>query len=368
MSAGSVIVKVLLVVLNLSIIGIVAMSAYAVATENIEVDIDPDALQFDMNEERISIEFPFSLRFGGYWDINDFYYSVYILDNNDDLLVEDGQGPILLRKNVKNNLLVQTQINTTQLLDLVDEDLILNGINLTMGLEMGAKYMADMFQFSFSVDIRIPVQPIFTQFELNDSSVQYHDVNQTLSFQVNHTASEMFQDFEFPLAVQLANDSTSLGWGAANVMFSQPFTEFWIDVNEAALTDALASGDMVFLRFGLPISEEEFGPSFTIDLFQLNSYQVGTPTYDSGTEELSVEISVNTFSAISGTMTVNGIVYYGSSNTTDQVNLSLNSNTNGTLVFHVIGTSGPPYTATFRLIIERFGVEVESTYNWDSVG
>ncbi|MDD3398610.1 MAG: hypothetical protein PHW93_03320 [Candidatus Methanomethylophilaceae archaeon] len=116
MSAGSVFVKVLLVVLNLSIVGIVAMSAYAVATENIEVDMDPDALQFDMNEESISIEFPFSLRFGGYWDIKDFYYSFHILDNNNDVLVEDGQGPMLLRKGVTNNLLIQADINTSHLL------------------------------------------------------------------------------------------------------------------------------------------------------------------------------------------------------------------------------------------------------------
>lgn len=367
MSAGSVFVKVLLVVLNLSIVGIVAMSAYAVATENIEVDMDPDALQFDMNEESISIEFPFSLRFGGYWDIKDFYYSFHILDNNNDVLVEDGQGPMLLRKGVTNNLLIQADINTSQLLGLVDEDLILNGINLTLGVEMGATYMADLFQFSFSLDLLIPVEPIFTEFGVDESSFQYNDTNDTLSFQVNHTASEMFQDFEFPLAVQLANDTTSMGWGAANVQFSQPYTEFWIEVNQTALQDAIASGDMVFLRFGLPVSEEEFGPSFTIDLFQLNSYEVGNATYNPGTEEISVIISIDTYSAFGGVVTVNGTVNGGGGNISDEINLSLNSATNGTLVFDESGFTDSSYTATFRLIIERFGVEIESTFNWSLI-
>ncbi|MDD3398611.1 MAG: hypothetical protein PHW93_03325 [Candidatus Methanomethylophilaceae archaeon] len=245
--------------------------------------------------------------------------------------------------------------------------MILNGINLTQGVEMGATYMADLFQFSFSLDLLIPVEPIFTEFGVDESSFQYNDTNDTLSFQVNHTASEMFQDFEFPLAVQLANDTTSMGWGAANVQFSQPYTEFWIEVNQTALQDAIASGDMVFLRFGLPVSEEEFGPSFTIDLFQLNSYEVGNATYNPGTEEISVIISIDTYSAFGGVVTVNGTVNGGGGNISDEINLSLNSATNGTLVFDESGFTDSSYTATFRLIIERFGVEIESTFNWSLI-
>ncbi|MFA7341585.1 MAG: hypothetical protein WCY65_00230 [Candidatus Methanomethylophilaceae archaeon] len=359
MSAGSVFVKVLLVVLNLSIVGIVAMSAYAVATENIEVDMDPDALQFDMNEESISIEFPFSLRFGGYWDIKDFYYSFHILDNNNDVLVEDGQGPMLLRKGVTNNLLIQADINTSQLLGLVDEDLILNGINLTLGVEMGATYMADLFQFSFSLDLLIPVEPIFTEFGVDESSFQYNDTNDTLSFQVNHTASEMFQDFEFPLAVQLANDTTSMGWGAANVQFSQPYTEFWIEVNQTALQDAIASGDMVFLRFGLPVSEEEFGPSFTIDLFQLNGHQVSNSTYDSITETLSIEFQLDTFSIFGGTVNVNATINDGGAdkNAENSIDLQLNSIGTGYLEFNIEDIEYPSFGPNYVLManLQMFG-------------
>ncbi|MGE4274619.1 MAG: hypothetical protein AB7E27_00985 [Candidatus Methanomethylophilaceae archaeon] len=363
MSVGTVLVRTILVVLNLSIVGIVAVSAYSLATENFEVDFDPDALAFNMDEEEISISFPFSVRFGGYWDIEDFYYSYYILDNNDTLMMEGGQGPMLLRSGINNNLLIQAGLNTSQLLGLVDEDLILNGTNLAIGVELGAQYMADLMQFSFALDLRLPIEPIFTEFELDESSLAYDNNSHNMSFTVNHTASEMFHDFEFPLAVQLANASTALGWGTSTVYFSAPNTTFSIEVNDSALPEAIASGDMIFLRFGLLVSEEEFGPSFTMDLFQLNGYNISNESYNSGTQEFSFQLEMDTFSAMGGSVDVTANIDDGTNDfDSPAVSLALNAVSTETLEFDMsslgIGVFGPDYTLTLTLNIFE-GIEVE---------
>lgn len=365
MSVGSAFIKVVLVVLNLAIVGIVAMSVYAVAMEDMEVNFDEEDLVFNMTEEELSVYFPFSIKFGGYWDIEDFFYTYYLLDNNDDLLISGGDGPMRLPSGVVNNMNISASVNTSQLLDLLDEDLILNGINLTLGVSMGAKYFSSIFDFSLSVDVRIPVPPIFEEFGIDNSSFTF--VGNNMDFTVNHTVAEFLQDMSFPLAVQLANQTTSLGWGASEMNFSSTQTSFSIEMNETRLQQAVVSGDMIFLRFGLPVDEENFGPSFTIDFFQLIDYEITNITHDEVEEELSINVGLNTFSIIPGSIVLNATISDGPNFTAvNDLNLSLNEITDGEFVFAMTEVQYTALGSEFELLMAvnlSFGPSFEIATN-----
>lgn len=349
MSVGSAFIKVILVVFNLAIVGIVAMSVYAVAIEDMQVDFDENDLVFEFNEDELSLYFPFSLKFGGYWDIEDFFYNYYLQDDNGEELISGGDGPIRLASGVTNNMNISASMNTSQILDRLDEDLILNGINLTLGISMGAKYFSGIFDFSLSIDVYLPLDPIFEEFGVNSSSFTYDNITDTFNFSVNHKASEFVHSISFPLAAELANQSTSLGWGANEVDFSTLSTDFTIEVNNSKLEEAIGSGDMIFLRFGLPVDDENFGPSFVINIFQLIDYNITNISNNGSVTSLGIVL--NTYSTIPGSVEINATI--GGFQGTDNLTLDLNSNSSGNLLFEMnhgdFATIGPDYELSMNM-------------------
>ena len=351
MSVGSAFIKVVLVVLNLAIVGIVAMSVYAVAMDDMQVNYDEDDIVFNFTEDELSLYFPFSIKFGGYWDVEDFFYSYRLLDEDNVLLMSGGQGSMRLPSGVVNEINISASMNSSQLFDRLDEDLILNGTNLTLGVSLGAKYFSSIFDLSLSLDLHLPIPPVFEEFGVDNSSLTYVEETETMNFIINHTASEFLHDISLPLAVQVANQTTSLGWGNEEVDFSSPNTSFSIEVNNTKLGQAINSGDMVFLRFGLPVDNESFGPSFTVDLFQLTDYEITNYTYDNVT--LSINVGMNAYSAIPGSVQINATVRSGTENFTgiDNLTLGLNGPVNGNLLFEISPLEFEALGPSFELLM-----------------
>ncbi len=357
MSAGSAMIRVLLVALNLSIVGIVALSAVTLASD-FQVDFDEEDVDFGFDENGILLNLPIGIKFGGYWDIEGFYYRLALLDEDHNLIAGDGGDDITLKHDQMNNLNIRAELSMDDLMDHLGEELFLTGVTVYLTVELGARYMADLFQFDLDLDLKVSLDPMLKEYGVSDFSYAAGKI----TFQLDHETSDMFGDMVLEMGAKILSDNYELGFDTFDVDFSHDHTIVEISVNENDMQSAIIAEEMIVAKVGL-MEGSELGPHVTINLFQLQSLvynAYGDPT------ELRVDIVMKTFSAIPGSIEIMGEIFGDNPTPTSiagPISINLNTTDSGTLVFTInpLDYSQGDFTLTLSMAMHGLTWEITKT-------
>ncbi|MDD1772165.1 MAG: hypothetical protein LUQ09_04525 [Methanomassiliicoccales archaeon] len=150
---------------------IVIFSILPLINGGLNVDIDEtDDGQSSMDANSMRYDFPITITNNGIYDINDVTISFTIVDDDGNELVRGSTGNVDVPVGSEVELDFRMTINIDDLED-VKMEMVFNGTDLTMNLDVSAKYTMDLVNVGFQADTELTIGPFITNIQVHTYSV-----------------------------------------------------------------------------------------------------------------------------------------------------------------------------------------------------
>jgi hypothetical protein len=150
---------------------IVILSILPLINGGLKVDLeDTNDNQSSMDANSLYYDFPITITNNGIYDINDMIVSFTIVDDDGNIMAEGSTGNVDIPVGGDTEVHFQMTINIDDL-ENVKMEMVFNGTDLTMDLDVSAKYTMDLVSVSIQADTELTIGPFISDIQVRTYEV-----------------------------------------------------------------------------------------------------------------------------------------------------------------------------------------------------
>jgi hypothetical protein len=150
---------------------IVILSILPLINGGLNVDLeDTDDNQSSMDANSLYFDFPVTVTNNGIYDINDMIVSFTVVDDDGNVMAEGSTGNVDIPVGGDTEVHFQMTIDIDDLEE-VKMEMVFNGTELTMDLDVSAKYTMDLVSVSIQADTELTIGPFISDVQVHTYEV-----------------------------------------------------------------------------------------------------------------------------------------------------------------------------------------------------
>lgn len=248
-------VRIAIALFNLAIVVIILLAIFPLITGGLDIDIpETSEAGWSLDGDTLRLSTSFSVRNGGFYDIEDLSLGFVLTDEEGDVLLTDRSDPADMPAAETTTVDIELALDIGSMSQSAKRKVVFEGGTYGLTVDLETYYIMKLMKLNVSMDQQMDLQPLISDYVIDENNIQYQYVGSQLLITIPYhvSASDIIAGSTIDVDCTMTNSTATLGNGSETVVLSQYTTgDFTILLSEGATSYLATHSDTLTITLEL---------------------------------------------------------------------------------------------------------------------